>query len=113
MKAKDINIDLSPERLENLFTVSKDSDGNFYYNLTETIQIDDNIPSSMLGRYDVTGKMSWHNISFDIYGTTNLWWAILAVNKNFSPIVLPEKGDIIYFIQKDTVISIMDALKNA
>lgn len=110
-KITDIYPSYSPERLENLFTIAEDANGNFFFNLTETVQFDDDIPAELLGRYVVDGRVSWHNISYRIYGTVNLWWAILAVNKSFSPMVLPEVGSVLYFIEKTTLISILDNMK--
>lgn len=110
-KIRDIIPTYSPERLENLFEVSLDANGNYFFNLTETVQFDDDIPAELLGKFIVQGRLSWHNISYQIYGTTNLWWAILAINKTYSPMVLPEVGSAIYFIEKSTLISILDKLK--
>lgn len=110
MKIRDLIPTYSPERLENLFTVSLDTNGNYFFNLTESIQFDDDIPSEILGRYVVEGRLSWHTISYKIYGTSNLWWALLAVNKTFSPMILPEVGASIYFIEKGTLVSILEKM---
>lgn len=114
MRLKDTeNNTLSPERLEQLFLIGKTADGKPFFNLTETVHIPDEIPPEYLGVYQVKGKMSWHNISYDIYGTVNLWWLILAVNRNLSPIKLPESGTNVYFIRKDIAAQIVNQINNA
>lgn len=112
-KINQIDKTISPERLDNLFSIITDKDGKKYFNLTDTLTIADDIPAEILGRYEVKTSFSWHNIAYDIYGSTDLWWIILAVNKDVHPLKLPQRGDVIYFLNKETVLRIIEKMQDA
>lgn len=63
---------------ENLLNIYKDSNGNYYYNLNNTIYFDVN-PDS-IQYYICSTDMHWTLISYKLYGTTRLAWFLMKIN---------------------------------
>lgn len=95
--------------LENIFNIYED-DGNYYYNLNETLVIDFN--KDQLSRYVVTHDMHWPTISYQLYETTRLAWLLMKANKvdkRAAFDVIPA-GTVVYFPSVEVVQSIVTSL---
>ena len=57
--------DISSYDFENIFSMYQ-QDGYYLYNIIKTVQIPDEIDSSVISYVSVTGQMSWARISYDI-----------------------------------------------
>jgi hypothetical protein len=77
---------LKQEVLENIFTVHKDKDGMYFYNLLQSIEFPKDIPSSFFEFYNIKYGDTWPLISFKVFQTPNLWWLILLANDIINPL---------------------------
>lgn len=70
------------ENIFKLYIVEKGSkDSYYYYNILNTVTIPDNIEQNLLGTISLNKKLPWTTFSYQLYGTIQLWWLILLVNK--------------------------------
>jgi hypothetical protein len=71
---------------ENIFNVYQDSNGSYFYNLLQTIQFPENLPSSLFKDYYVGYGDTWPFISYKTLGDPNIWWIILLANSIQNPL---------------------------
>lgn len=70
------------ENIFKLYIVEKGSkDSYYYYNILNKVTIPDNIEQNLLGTISLNKKLPWTTFSYQLYGTIQLWWLILLVNK--------------------------------
>jgi len=103
MKIREITDDdwLKITDLENMFDVYRKPNGDYSYNLNETVYVD--IDDSQLLEYVCDCRMHWPLASYKIYGTTRLAWLLMKINgvqamdmfKALSP------PDVIKYVDKD------------
>lgn len=88
MKQKDIKElpKLNEEVLENIFTVHKDEDGMYYYNLLQTISFPEDLPLAFYDFYTIRYGDTWPLISYKNYQNPNLWWFLLLANGITNPL---------------------------
>ncbi len=105
--------DLSKFRYENIFKLYQTGDKNFYfYNLTKKINIPDELESRFF-RYIVLPKnLPLTSLSYDIYGTTELWWLILTVNKIQNPVKKLPTGTKIKYVIPEVVPSFIESIQS-
>lgn len=65
--------------LENMFEIYQKQNGEYHYNLNETLYVD--VPDEQLLDYTCDSRMHWPLISYKIYGTTRLAWLLTKLNK--------------------------------
>lgn len=72
-------------RYENIFKVYKvlkDSDNSYYfYNILNKVIISDSINDNILSTISINRNTAWTTLSYNLYGTINLWWLIHLINK--------------------------------
>lgn len=106
MKHNEIN-DLSPlesTRLENFFNIYQENNGEYYYNISNTINFDsDNIAEFAFDWYTVMTGDTYTFISYKHYNTINLWWLICSLNNINNPTSLPEPGSRIKILKTSYV----------
>lgn len=88
MKQKDI-IDLprlKNENFENIFNVYATEEGQYYYNLLQTVVFPQNLPDGYFDFYDIEYGDTWPYISYKVYNSTGSWWIILLANNINNPI---------------------------
>jgi LysM repeat protein len=71
---------LSQENLEKIFNVYQDQNGQYFYNLLQTVVFPSNLPESLFQTYSIKYGDTWPFISYKAYNTPNLWWLILLAN---------------------------------
>ena len=114
MKISNFDIDdrryLKVSDLDNLFSVRKDSRGNYVYNLNETVYI--NVSDDQLLDYTTSCNCYWPLISYNLYGTTRLAWLLMKVNnvgrKNLFTRI--SAGQTIKYLDKTHVQSILKSI---
>lgn len=79
MKLSDIDDSVKITDLDGFFDIYEDSNKNYYYNLNSTLYI--NVPESRLLKYKLSSNLFWTTISYQLYGTTRLWWLLMKLNK--------------------------------
>lgn len=84
---------ISDLRYENIFKMYQREDGKFFYNILKKISLPDNLNQNIFYSITVAEKMPWTTISYNAYGTIELWWLIMAVNNITNPTIIP-KGNI-------------------
>lgn len=113
MKISDLDVNkdyLLITDLENIFNIYKDNKENYFYNLNSTIYF--NIPDEKLNKYICSYEMHWPLISYKLYETTRLAWFLMKLNNVQAKDVFKTKqpGDIIRYLEKQTVINIITKL---
>lgn len=99
-------------RYENIFKVFQTGDKNFYYyNILKNIVIPDDINSNIFDTINFTPKTPFSVLSYQIYGTTHLWWLICIVNKIKNPFDTSYSGKKIKVIKREYVKPILDSIK--
>lgn len=76
--------DISRNLYENIFNVQlvKNDNKAFYaYNLLNKVIFPDELNSSLVDEVVVRGDKPWTSLSFELYGTIELWWTIVLLNK--------------------------------
>ena len=100
---------LEDYRYENIFKVYQKGDKDFYYyNILKKIEIPADTSINLISSVKLDRNIPLTTLSYNLYGTTHLWWLILVVNKIQNPIKdLPIGFDIKYVKKKyiRTVIS--------
>lgn len=77
--------DLEKTRYENIFkiyTVDKGlKDKYYFYNILNKVAIPDSIDKGLIDSVKLTKRLPWTTFSFQLYGTIQLWWLIVILNK--------------------------------
>jgi len=98
---------------EEMFKILTDEDGSRYYDLTDDIIIDsESIDPSTYDFHEVTKGETPYSISYKYYGTTELWWALLAFNDIENPFHVSKNiGSVIKIPNTQLISEIVSALK--
>lgn len=104
---------LSPELLENAFSVHQTEDGMYYYDIMRSVSFPTNLPAALFDTYKIKPGDSWPLISFNAYKTTNLWWLILLANEIINPTVKPTVGVIIKTPRIEVVREVLSQISNS
>lgn len=86
---------------ENFFNMYLDKNDNIFFNLNNTVYF--NVEKKSLPEYQLTFDGYWPLISYKLYGTTRLAWALMKVNNIDARNVFQKKyaGEKIHYIPKD------------
>lgn len=108
----DSKIVLGPYNLANIFSQFKDKNGNYVFNINDSISIDLTDTSSTL-YYDhiVAAKDTYHTISYRYYGTTRLWWLIAKMNNVTDATKLPEKSTVLKVLNPAYINIVLSSIK--
>lgn len=90
---------------DNYFNVYLDKNGNYTFNLNQTLYFD----ATQLSEYKCDCRMFWPLISFKLYDTTRFAWLLIKLNNVKGKDIFKAKnaGDIVYFIDKKQLQSII------
>ena len=75
---------LSRNLYENIFNISivDNSGKNFYiYNLLDKVIFPETLSTEVLAQQTILTDKPWTMLSFELYGTIDLWWVIYLLNK--------------------------------
>lgn len=99
-------------RYENIFKVYQTKEGNYYfYNIIKNIKVPKDISSDIFNTAILPENMPLTTLSFNVYGTTYLWWLICAINEIQNPFDPNNSGKTIKLIKKEYVKTILNAIK--
>lgn len=101
---------LVPQELENIFNVYKLDNGQYYYNINNTVNFPEEINTSIYFEYSTVPKDTWPLISWKHYSSVKLWWIICAINNIKNPVANPEPGTILKIIDVDVVRSVLSQI---
>ena len=107
---------LRDQDLANIFSIHQDKDlpeAHRVYNLNKSLTLKglDDIPITSYEFYTVVQGDTWNLISYKIYGTVMLWWALLKANKIDNAVVDPEPGWVIKVLPKDVISTILTEMR--
>ena len=80
---------LTDYRYENIFKMYQQKNGGYYYNILNKVTIPDNIDKNVYYTIVVNEKIPWTTVSYTAYGTIDLWWLIVILNKIKDPTQVP------------------------
>jgi len=75
---------LSNNMYENIFKINLiDTDGTdlYFYNLLNKVIFPDNISDEIVDTITLQNDVPWTTLSYQLYGTINLWWTVYLLNK--------------------------------
>ena len=103
---------LSPNNLENMFSVLIDEDNNYFYDLTDTLYLEtDSMNPLHFIEYDIRMVDTLYSLSKNFYDTYNLWWVIAVSNNIDDPFELESMvGQEIKIINREVVGRILSFL---
>jgi len=102
---------LSEYKYENIFNMYQLDDGTYFYNINRTVTIPDDIDKNAYYTTVVNGRSPWTTISYRAYGTMDLWWLIVILNKIKNPLV-PPSGKI-KILRPEYITSVITEIKNS
>lgn len=97
----------------NLFNIYENPDGSRFFNINRTVYVvgeEDMLPS-IYTEYTVQYGDTWTNISYEKFGTIELWWIICKFNQISDPTELPIEGTVIRIPTREVVTIITDSMK--
>ncbi len=103
---------LSSELYENIFKVNliENKDKNFFfYNTLNKIIFPEDLSGDTYEDMIVQVDTPWTTLSFNIYGTINLWWVVYLINKP-KYIFLVKGGSTIRYIKPDAISSVLNSM---
>ncbi len=111
------NIDELPElelyRYENIFKVYETGEKNFFfYNILKKIKLPDDLSNNFFDFLVLNKNTPLTTISYEIYGTTYLWWLILIVNNIDNPVKSLPVGKKIRYVKTNFIKDVLDSIKN-
>ena len=105
---------LGPGRYENIFRVYA-KDQKYIYNILRRVDIDLNSadPATFV-EMRLKTEAPWTNISYQIYGTVDLWWLIYICNKDIfkNPLHLVPGGTMLRVIKTDKLQAILNEISS-
>jgi hypothetical protein len=104
---------LSPYRYERIFKMYQTGQSQYFYNILQAIYFPDDIDNTKVAFYPVQVNSPWTTISYNIYGSIELWWLIMLVNKSYNPIQNPLAGTVVKYIRPEYLNEILQELNNS
>lgn len=74
---------------ENLFGVEIDADGQYYYDLSDSIYTNTEVlnPQNFI-EHEITAHDNLYSLSMEYYNTNSLWWVIATFNNIDNPFTI-------------------------
>ena len=102
---------LQPSSYESIFNMYQDEGEFFAYNILRTIRFPADLDNEFFFYYQVVGKDTWCRLSFNQYGTIQLWWLICLTNKIMNPVKFPDAGVVLKILKPQYVSEVIDQIK--
>jgi len=96
---------------ENIFKMYK-TDHYYFYNILNTITFPTQINKDAYDDFTVRGDTLWTTLSYDIYGTINLWWLIALVNEVDDPTSIVKAGTKFKILKPGLVGQLLQAIQS-
>lgn len=113
MKLKDLEDTTLVEKatdLETIFNIHQEY-GPYLYNLNSTLFVDfEDVDASNFSYYQCGQYDNWQFLSYKLYGTPHLWWALVKVNSPFNAFRIPT-NNVIRYLKKDVIINALKQLQ--
>ena len=73
----------------------------------------ENIDESVIFYMPVKQSLPWSIISYNAYGTMDLWWLIALTNQIYNPVTTPAAGTVLKVIRPEYVSSVLTEINKA
>lgn len=100
--------ELTGRRLNNtsllkLFNVLRDHDEEPFINIFRSYGLNEDTTTDVVyyDTYEVGTNEWWDNISYQLYGTPNLWWVVALMNDVINPFEELEEGTNIKYLREE------------
>lgn len=103
---------ISSYNYDSIFNVYEDENGMYFYNLYNSIYIDDDISPLAYTTHIFSSEDFWTKLADQYYGDKRLWWVILVANNITNPLKLPEAGTPIKILKPEVVSDILNQALN-
>lgn len=105
---------IGSNRFENIFNVEKtETNGYYFYNILRTVRLtSNNLDEKYYFKYNVSKVIPYTALSYELYGTMDLWWLICVINNIDNPVEFVEPGTTLNIIKKQHVSTVVSAIKN-
>lgn len=98
---------------ENFLRLYRNKDNQFFYNiLSNTINIDPELDTSVYYEIRVQKSVPWTTLSYNEYRTMHLWWLIMEVNKITDPLSYPVPGTVLKILYPTYVKTVINNIYN-
>lgn len=105
---------IGSNRYENIFHVNQtEENGYYFYNILRTVRLTStDLDEKFYFKFNVNRIMPYTALSYNFYGTTDLWWLICVINNIDNPIEFIEPGTTILMIKKQHISTVISAIKS-
>lgn len=100
---------LSDNRYENIFNMGTNNN-YFFYNIIKTIKFPEELDSNIFDYKIINQKIPYTAVSYNVYGTQNLWWLILLSNNITNPVDVITPGTRLKIIKSKFVKDIINTI---
>lgn len=104
---------LSNGRYEKIFKMYQLKTGQYYYNIQKAINFPEDIDITQIGYITVKQKQPWTTISYNVYGTTELWWVICLINKIDNPLLAPDTGAVLKILNPAYLKNVLNEINSS
>tara|TARA_E500000318_G_C3533898_1_gene201751 strand:- start:771 stop:1133 length:363 start_codon:yes stop_codon:yes gene_type:complete len=105
------NLELT--RYENIFKIYNTGGKNFfYYNINKKISVPDNLDPRLFLNITLPQGLPLTTLSYNAYGTIDLWWLILLVNNITNPIKDLPIGKKIKLVKPQFIEQVLDTIES-
>ena len=99
-------------RYENIFKVYQTSQSNaYFYNIIKSISVPGDISSQIFQTITLPNNMPYTTLSYNLYGTTYLWWLICILNGIQNPFDINNAGKSVKVLKREYIKTVLNAIK--
>lgn len=99
-------------RYENIFKVYQTSENKaYYYNIIKNISVPKDINSQIFQVITLPPNMPFTTLSYNLYGTTYLWWLICILNDIQNPFDVANAGKSIKVLKREYLKTVLNTIK--
>jgi len=105
-------VGLSRNLYENIFNVQlvdNDNKSFYAYNLLNKVIFPDDIDANFIDEITLHGDKPWTILSFELYGSIDLWWTIVLLNKP-AEIFMAKGGNVYKYIKPGVMTNVLQQL---
>jgi len=99
-------------RYENIFKVYQTGDKNFYfYNIIKNIKVPEDINNEIFTLITLQENTPLPTLSYQLYGTTYLWWLICVLNNIQNPFDPNNSGKKLKVLKRQYLKTVLNSIK--
>ena len=99
-------------RYENIFKVYQTGDKNFYfYNIIKNINVPNDINNEIFTLITLQENTPLPTLSYQLYGTTYLWWLICVLNNIQNPFDPNNSGKKLKVLKRQYLKTVLNSIK--